>query len=95
MTEYPRFPSSLTTKVLRMRENSRQLEEVRAKRRRRLRLPGAQGGARRGAAAARALAPRLLHDDVPGCARLIAKAALLSLIYERLRSTQITISNLM
>lgn len=78
MTEYPRFPSSLTTKVLRMRENSRQLE-VRAKRRpqRRRRLPDARGGGG-GAAATRghdALAPRLLYDDVLGCVRLIAKAA--------------------
>lgn len=43
-----------------MRENSRQLDE-RAERRR--------------AGRHDARAPRLLHDDVPDCARLIAKAA--------------------
>lgn len=62
MTEHPRFPSSLTTKVMRMRENSRQLEE-RSERRRRwcagLRVM-------RG----RRAAPRLLRDD--GRARLRA-----------------------
>lgn len=53
MTEHPRFPSSLTTKVLRMRENSRQLQAqagaagagaaVVARRRARLRALHCQG----------------------------------------------------